>query len=205
MGGAGIILDEVRNGHVENSTVIGRDFGIVIVRTVNATVSGNSVSSSWSDGIRVLTSSNISVTDNEISDNISGIVVYLSSGVSLHRNRFVMNRIQAEDSGGSENSWDGGYPSGGNYWSDHQVEDKCSGPNQAPCGIGGIPDGIGDTPRIIDSNSIDRYPIVLLAGASPAPWWQLYWPLIIGPIAAVTLLVLVRRIWGRKLKLKAER
>jgi parallel beta-helix repeat protein len=203
-GNAGIVLDEVRNGHVENSTVTGRQFGIEIVKTVNATVSGNSVSSSTSDGIRVLTSSNISVTDNEVSDNVRGIIVYLSSGVSLHGNRFVMNRIQAEDRGGSENSWDRGYPSGGNYWSDHQVEDKCSGPNQDECGIEGNPDGIGDTPRIIDSNSIDRYPVVLPAGESPAPWWQLYWPLIIGPIAVVTLVVLVRRIWGRTLKLKAR-
>jgi hypothetical protein len=45
------------------------------------------------------------------------------------------------------NSWDAGYPSGGNYWSDYS-------------GVDSNLDGIGDTPYVIDSSNVDHYPLV---------------------------------------------
>ena len=55
------------------------------------------------------------------------------------------------------NSWDNGYPSGGNYWMDYAGVDLCSGPNQDVCPD---PDGIGDTPYVLDIDSRDRYPLM---------------------------------------------
>jgi nitrous oxidase accessory protein NosD/predicted secreted protein len=54
------------------------------------------------------------------------------------------------------NYWDNGYPSGGNYWSNYNGTDLYSGPYQNITGS----DGIGDTPHIIDSNNVDRYPLM---------------------------------------------
>jgi hypothetical protein len=54
--------------------------------------------------------------------------------------------------------WDVGYASGGNYWSDYNGADYCSGPAQNVCTK---PDGIGDIPYIL-VNSQDRYPLMKL-------------------------------------------
>jgi len=53
------------------------------------------------------------------------------------------------------NSFDQGYPSGGNYWSDYHGPDWFSGPYQNETGS----DGIGDVPYIIGSGNIDHYPL----------------------------------------------
>jgi parallel beta-helix repeat protein len=54
------------------------------------------------------------------------------------------------------NSWDDGYPSGGNYWSDYNGTDLFSGLYQNETGS----DGIGDTTCVIDENYIDHYPLI---------------------------------------------
>jgi hypothetical protein len=78
----------------------------------------------------------------------------------IYHNNFVNNKyqvIQETLDGLSDNRFDNGYPDGGNYWSDYKGVDNCSGSNQDVC-TG--PDGIGDTPRIIDTVSADRYPLM---------------------------------------------
>jgi hypothetical protein len=54
------------------------------------------------------------------------------------------------------NTWDDGYPSGGNYWSDYNGIDVKSGSYQNETGS----DGVGDTPYIIDANNTDHYPLM---------------------------------------------
>jgi len=56
----------------------------------------------------------------------------------------------------SINVWDDGYPSGGNYWSDHNDTDVYSGPHQNETG----PDGISDIPYEIDRDNVDYYPLM---------------------------------------------
>jgi len=53
------------------------------------------------------------------------------------------------------NVWDDGYPSGGNYWSDHIDVDNNKGPYQNITGS----DGIWDNLYMINSNNTDRYPL----------------------------------------------
>jgi uncharacterized protein (DUF2141 family) len=60
-------------------------------------------------------------------------------------------------SGSEPNTWDDGYPSGGNYWSDYSGTDVYSGPYQNVTGS----DGIGDIPYVIDANNTDHYPLVV--------------------------------------------
>ena len=83
-----------------------------------------------------------------------GVKIDSSSGNTFYHNSFVNNQVQVSVTGAS-NTWDNGYPSGGNYWSDYTGVDAYSGPNQNVPGS----DGIGDTPYTIDASNIDHYPL----------------------------------------------
>ncbi len=74
-------------------------------------------------------------------------------GISLYHNFFTKN--DCIDCG--HDSWDNGYPSGGNYWVDYPGTDYYHGPNQNLSGS----DGIGDTPYIIpEGDNQDSYPLM---------------------------------------------
>jgi len=79
---------------------------------------------------------------------------YKTSNNRIYHNDFINNTVQAY-SYNSENTWDDGYPSGGNYWSDYNGTDLYSGPYQNKTGG----DGIGDTPYAIDAVK-DQYPLM---------------------------------------------
>jgi nitrous oxidase accessory protein NosD len=62
-------------------------------------------------------------------------------GNLIYHNNFI-NNTYFPVSSNSQNSWDVGYPRGGNYFSDYKGSDNCSGPYQNETGS----DGLGDTP-----------------------------------------------------------
>jgi fibronectin type 3 domain-containing protein len=98
----------------------------------------------------------ISISANNIRNSWFGIACKKScSGKSVYHNNFISNLFHAGDEDSS--FFDNGYPSGGNYWDNYTGVDNCSGPNQDVCPN---PDGIGDTPFIIDADSRDRYPLM---------------------------------------------
>jgi hypothetical protein len=80
---------------------------------------------------------------------------------TIHHNNFVKNTVQIYVKSSYGNIWDNGYPSGGNYWSDYNGSDCRNGADQNLAGC----DGFGDTPKVIDGNNRDNYPIV-----KPIPW-----------------------------------
>jgi len=93
---------------------------------------------------------------------MEGLVISESSDNSIYHNNFVNNTPQIYTYF-SLNNWDDGYPSGGNYWSDHVGVDVKSGPGQdLPGG-----DGISDAPYIIDVVNQDNYPLM-----SPYEYWS---------------------------------
>jgi len=93
-----------------------------------------------------------------------GLLLDYCSGFVVCHNGFVDNHIQAEDGAHGSDIWDGGYPFGGNFWSDYHVTDRYCGPGQNLTGS----DGIGDTPYQVGHDTsvfpggggIDRYPLV---------------------------------------------
>ncbi|KXA94598.1 hypothetical protein AKJ65_03985 [candidate division MSBL1 archaeon SCGC-AAA259E19] len=106
-------------------------------------------------GIAFYFTTNNVLKNNLVENNRKGIYLRGSSNNQIYHNNFLSNTTQAFDNG--SNTWDNGYPSGGNYWSDYTDEDNYHGENQDIPGS----DGIGDTPYSIpgDSNQ-DRYPLM---------------------------------------------
>ncbi|MGB8779056.1 MAG: NosD domain-containing protein, partial [Candidatus Bathyarchaeia archaeon] len=129
--------------YADNNNIIGNN------------ITGNSLAGAWLAG-----SSNDTVTENNIAANGLGINLQSSSNDSIYHNNFVDNPTQTSiyDSPGT---WDNGYPSGGNYWSDYIGTDLYRGPHQNQTGS----DGIGDTPYVIDANNTDNYPLMVPFGS----------------------------------------
>jgi parallel beta-helix repeat protein len=120
----------------------------------NSTVSQNIVSLSTT-GLKIETSGN-TICANMISENQVGINITNSNDNVIFHNTFADNTVQASISNSAGNVWDDGYPSGGNYWSNHTGPDVQSGPNQDQPGS----DGIVDTACTVAVGSVDRYPLV---------------------------------------------
>jgi parallel beta-helix repeat protein len=127
-------------------------------------------------GIHLNSTNNCIIANNNVSNNFYGILLRNSSNNSIYHNEIVNNTNQAYDDTGT-NTWNSGYPSGGNYWSDYieeykadyngDPEDNLCGANQDQlCGGDGIWDkpykGIGG-----DANATDIYPLVTRYCAIP--------------------------------------
>ena len=86
------------------------------------------------------------IVRNDILSNNQGVVLNRTMNIQVFHNNFLHNSAQAIDHQGTGNTWDNGYPSGGNYWTDYTGTD----PDQ---------DGIGDTPYAFSDNQ-DRFPLM---------------------------------------------
>jgi hypothetical protein len=79
--------------------------------------------------------------------------VYLESSSN---NRFFYNNFEVNTqqviSDGSPNTWDNGYPSGGNYWSNYQTTYPSAEENDSSA--------FWNTPYMIDTNNTDMYPLM---------------------------------------------
>lgn len=114
----------------------------------------------WFGGGIVLdnTTSMCSILENNLSNNYYGVEIASESILNHIYHNYLNNLINAYDEG-SNNTWDDGYPPGGNYWHDYD-------------GIDAEGDGIGDIPYIIlpYGRNIDRYPLMNpWDGTSPVP------------------------------------
>jgi parallel beta-helix repeat protein len=134
-----------------NNVTMNNQFGVFSLNSSRCRIYGNSIIANAKGGIVLADSFEFNVSANSIeTDNITGISLVESSGNFIYNNNFVNNDPGGRqvDAGGSyNNSWDDGYPSGGNYWSDYAGTDADH-------------DGIGDTPYNIDANNVDRYPLM---------------------------------------------
>ena len=120
---------------------------------------GNGISSTWI-GLFLWMVTDAIARNNIIWNSTYGIYISSESvGNHIYHNNFINNSIQAYvtfDIYTYNNTWDDGYPCGGNYWSEYTDVDNNSGPYQ---NITGIHDGIWDHPYSIDANNTDHYPL----------------------------------------------
>lgn len=162
----GIEMAFVENVSATSNTLSNNVGGIGLLLSANFTISNNIMSSNVFYGVGLAYSTNGTITNGDFSNSFTGIYMNSSANISVHHNNFVNNTLHAYDDGGPENSWDDGYPSGGNYWDNYTGVDQRSGPNQDQPGS----DEIGDSPYDIDSDSRDRYPLMSPVGVvSPQP------------------------------------
>jgi len=166
------------NVTIRNTRTRGFNYGIYLESTSGNIIHGNDIAESTYDGISLYDAVDNIMSFNRIEDNgWSSIGLYYSSGNSvtgnyIAGNYFGINLLGSElnsifhntligntnhaSSDDLANSWDNGYPSGGDYWSGYTGIDVYSGPDQNQPGS----DGIGDTPYNCTGNSQDRYPLM---------------------------------------------
>jgi parallel beta-helix repeat protein len=174
-----------RNISVSGNVLSDSLFGIYITYSKDITFAKNTVSSNYYHGIYLIESANTTITGNEVSDNGYGMYLQMPNGATIknntisdnlnglyyrdsanllvYHNNFIKNLFQVYPGFGIGDSWDDGYPSGGNYWSDYTGADQYGGPNQDQPGE----DGIGDTPYVVSMNDQDRYPLMSPFGVFP--------------------------------------
>lgn len=175
-----------RNGvTVTNLQVSGFVQGIHLLNSTSCTIIGNNITDNI-DGIRIDNATNNSIIGNNVTANRHGVHPY--QGNVFYHNNFVnsSDRDVFFDSPNYTDTWDYGYPSGGNYWSNYTSIDEKKGPSQTEAGS----DGIGDSPQILSSNNTDGYPLMVpyVYGTQPTsqqtPIW-IYVTIVVIALAAV--------------------
>jgi hypothetical protein len=137
-----------------NGIVVGRNN--IVIDGNGYTVQGNgNVAVYNGTGLNLTDIDNVTIKNANIENFQYGIYLSSSSNNTIYHNNFMNNTSQFYTYN-STNTWDNGYPSGGNYWGDYNGIDLYSGPYQNQTGY----DGIGDTPYTIDTNNTDRYPLM---------------------------------------------
>ena len=138
----------IRNGGLDLSGI-----GLLINHSSDNDISDNLITDN-NCGIWLNYSSDNIVSSNKITLNKYGIWTLNSSNWIFH-NDFINNTVQVYNNH-SQTTWDNGYPSGGNYWSDYTGIDLYGGLYQNETGN----DGIGDVAYIVDDMNQDNYPFI---------------------------------------------
>jgi len=161
-GGLGVSIAECSNttitrNNVSNNNQTGVVLGGSAYPSYNV-VSENNIANNGEAGIWLMVfdyCDNL-ISGNDIVNNSEGIRVIPFHGApnnTIYHNNFINNTMQVNLTKAiSSIKWDDGYPSGGNYWSDHEGRY----PNATE--IDGS--GIWGTPYVIDENNTDRYPLM---------------------------------------------
>jgi parallel beta-helix repeat protein len=181
--GAGIAIYYSRGNIVSGNIITNNGgSGVYLYHSSDVRVSNNIITNNNNNGIGIDTCGNIAVIGNTVANNKRGIHhLPTSVGSRFYHNNFINNTEQIYLQVSIENSWDNGFPSGGNYWSDYTGQDSDG-------------DGIGDTPYAIDERNKDRYPLmqpydITVEEPAPTPEAINIVPYAIAGVAATIIIV----------------
>jgi parallel beta-helix repeat protein len=137
--------------------IVNSEAGIALLMSNYNSVTGNNITANIEWGIYLSYCVNNNVIGNVIADNGCGIWFGGSSGNVVFRNSFLDNHGQAYSLFVELNSWDDGYPGGGNYWSNYWDADVYKGLHQNETGSDGVWDHLYYP--LLDEVNQDRYPL----------------------------------------------
>ena len=144
--GSGIMLDLSSNNVLSGNSIVANNWwGINPAYSNNNTIFGNNIRN---NNVGITSSSsdfNIVSANNIIDNGDVGIYLESSSNNTFHHNNLINNTNQVVVDLGYANNWDDGIE--GNYWSNYT-------------GVDLDPDGIGDTPHVLDAINTDYYPLM---------------------------------------------
>lgn len=141
---------------ISNNVITNNQVGGILIVGSNNLITTNIIANN-PQGIAIsfIGEGNNTISGNTIASNFYvGISIAYSDNNKIFHNHFLNNTYQAQITA-AINTWDSGYLSGGNYWSDYTGVDLLSGPYQNETGS----DGIGDLSYDIDVNNQDNYPL----------------------------------------------
>lgn len=155
--GYSISLTYTNYSTIASNTISSVSNGIDISPSNHNELYNNIVSNVGGRGISVTGSGN-KIFSNTIYNASQTIELYKADNNLIYHNNFIREKnsnYPSEDNG--NNTWDKGYPSGGNFWSVYEGIDRYNGINQDEKGS----DGIGDEPFYIeDGENKDQYPVM---------------------------------------------
>lgn len=158
----GLLLSDGHRNTIFNITVaMNGDHGIHLWGASENSISGCLSYLNRDSGLNFLDSFNNTIRNSTFTVNSKlGIAVSdTSHNNTLYHNKLIDNPQNARDNG--TNSWDNGYPSGGNTWSDYDVPIEGASDSDG--------DGIADEPYSIPGTGAnqDHYPIIPTDTISP--------------------------------------
>lgn len=187
----GIGLSQSSRNNISDNSIVSNSAGIFAAESVGNFFSNNQVTNN-TNGIWLIGSPENNISGNYLAGNDEAMFLGDSVGNRLYENNIIQNEVGVQlnsslnkygnntfyhnnfaenafqvrlNSSSYVNSWDNGYPSGGNFWSDFNGTDLYRGEFQNVSGN----DGLGDTPYAIDTNNLDRYPLIHPFGFAPCP------------------------------------
>jgi parallel beta-helix repeat protein len=161
---SGITISNTAKVEISECMITSCGSGILFSNAVNNSIIRNNIYNNKGYGIYIHAYSSLNnLIGNNITNNPTGIFTDLNCQNNLvYYNNFVNNSFQ--QSGFGSNYWNGAYPVGGNYWSDHTNIDLMNGIYQNISGSDGIADS--GYPAL---QELDGYPL-----AKPIYFFYMY-------------------------------
>lgn len=150
----GMYLQSDASGTVSDNAMTNETTSLELLTSTSVLVTNNDLSSSLI-GIVVANTVDCTLSGNEVAYDATSFNISSSEHLAIFHNNFVDDTGWSLPPSPLQANWSAGYPGGGNYWSNDTQPDRDHGPGQNLTG----PDGIVDSPWVLNGTNRDPYPL----------------------------------------------